>query len=288
LQATPTNAATFDTEYRVIWPDTSIRQIKMSAHVQRDAAGMAVRLVGVSWDVTELKRVERMKSEFVATVSHELRTPLTSLRGSLGLLVGGALERYPERARSMIQVAARNADRLALLIDDLLDLEKMEAGKMRFEVVPVDLPALIRQCIETNDGLAQRYGVHFRFAPSTDTIVKVNADPYRLQQVLANLLSNAAKFSPQGGDVEIVMKTSEDAVRVEVIDQGSGVPKEFRSRLFEKFSQADSSDARTKGGTGLGLAVCKAIMDALGGAIGHESVASRGATFFFELPRASL
>src|SRR3954467_6786611 len=178
----------------------------MSAHVERNEHGQPLRLVGVSWDVTELKRVERMKSEFVSTVSHELRTPLTSLRGSLGLLVGGALDRDPERAHSMIQLAARNADRLSLLIDDLLDLEKMEAGKMRFEIAAVDLVAVIRQCIEANGGLAQRYGVHFTFDASSSARIEVNADPYRLQQVLSNLLSNAAKFSPQGSLVRIAVQ----------------------------------------------------------------------------------
>jgi PAS domain S-box-containing protein len=283
----PTAAANFDTEYRVIGPEASIRHIKMSAHVERNMQGNPLRLVGVSWDVTELKRVERMKSEFVSTVSHELRTPLTSLRGSLGLLVGGALDRYPERAHSMIQLAARNADRLALLIDDLLDLEKMEAGKMRFEIAPVDLVTVIRQGVETNDGLTQRYAVRFAFDAPLAASIKVNADPYRVQQVLSNLLSNAAKFSPQGSEVRIAVQPSAGLVRVAVIDQGSGVPNEFLPRLFEKFSQADSSDSRSKGGTGLGLAVCKAIIDALGGTIGYESTYPRGATFFFELPIAS-
>jgi PAS domain S-box-containing protein len=282
----PTAATSFDAEYRITSAGTSLRHIKMSAHVERDAQMRPLKLIGVSWDVTELKRVERMKSEFVSTVSHELRTPLTSLRGSLGLLVGGALDRNPERAHSMIQLAARNADRLALLIDDLLDLEKMEAGKMRFENVKVDLATVIRQSIESNDGLVQRYHVRFKFAPHDPTKYEVNADPYRLQQVLSNLLSNAAKFSPPESDVHICVTADGHRVRVAVIDRGGGVPEEFRPRLFEKFSQADSSDARSKAGTGLGLAVCKAIIDNLGGNIGYEDTDPHGATFFFELPLA--
>ena len=151
----------------------------------------------------------------------------------------------------------------------------------------MDLAALVRQCIESNDGLAQRYGVHFKFDPTAPAPCEINADPYRLQQVMSNLLSNAAKFSPRGSEVQIVLMPRADRVRVAVIDQGTGVPSEFRPRLFEKFSQADSSDTRTKGGTGLGLAVCKAIIDALGGTIGFEETHPRGATFFFDLPIAA-
>jgi signal transduction histidine kinase len=160
----------------------------------------------------------------------------------------------------------------------------MEAGKMRFEIVPTDLALLIRQCLDANDGLARSYEVRFVLQQCVDA--RVNADPYRLQQVLANLLSNAAKFSPRGAEVHIAMHAKPDAVRVEVSDRGPGVPEEFRGRLFEKFSQADSSDTRSKGGTGLGLAVCKAIIDALGGTIGYQTNANGGATFFFELPYA--
>ena len=136
----------------------------------------------------------------------------------------------------MIKLAARNADRLALLIDDLLDLEKMEAGKMRFEIAKVDLSTVIRQSIESNDGLAQRYHVHFTFAPHEPTNYEVNADPYRRQQVLSNFLSNAAKFSPPESDVHISVVSDTHLVRVAVIDQGSGVPENFACAC-RKFSR---------------------------------------------------
>jgi PAS domain S-box-containing protein len=241
-------------------------------------------------DITDRKVIERMKSEFVATVSHELRTPITSIRGSLGLLAGGVAGAMPDKARNLVDIALRNSDRLAHLINDLLDMEKMESGKMQFELQPHSLSELVAQAIEANTGYAQNLNVRLALIEPVPN-VWVTVDSFRLLQVMGNLLSNAAKFSPTGSTVEVSVSTRVDnkgaaVARVAVIDKGPGIPDEFRSRIFQKFSQADGSDARTKGGTGLGLAICKTIMEQMGGEIGYETKLGAGSTFYFDLPRA--
>jgi signal transduction histidine kinase len=241
-------------------------------------------------DITDSKAIERMKAEFVATVSHELRTPITSIRGSLGLIAGGVTGPLADKTRNLVEIALRNSDRLARLINDLLDMEKMESGKMQFELVQQPLIALIEQAIEANSGYAQSYNVRYELQPSPDMMV--NVDAFRLLQVMSNLLSNAAKFSLPKSTVEIAVvdRTAINGTRiarVQITDRGAGIPEEFRSRIFQKFSQSDSSDARAKSGTGLGLAICKAIVEQMGGQIGYETQANIGSTFYFDLPQAS-
>ncbi|MBT3360405.1 MAG: PAS domain S-box protein [Rhodospirillales bacterium] len=231
----------------------------------------------------ERQQITKIKNEFVSIVSHELRTPLTSIKGSLGLVRGGATGALPEKLGLMLDIAYNNADRLVRLINDILDIEKIEAGKMDFRMAPLDLGTLLEQAVEANRGFAEECEVTLVLAKPLPE-AEVDGDEDRLLQVLANLLSNAAKFSARGSDVTISLSATEDSFRVTIADKGPGIPNEFRDKIFGKFSQADSSDTRQKGGSGLGLNISKAIIEQHGGMIGFETEAGKGATFFFELP----
>ncbi|GIZ12440.1 PAS domain S-box protein [Pseudomonas sp. NCCP-436] len=240
------------------------------------------RFIVVIRDIAERKRIERMKSEFVATVSHELRTPLTAIAGSLGLINGGVLGEVPPTMRQMLDIAQANSQRLSELINDLLDMEKLVAGKMHFELHSRNLGPLLEQALLHNQPYADQHQVRLKLEIISDLPVRVDAQ--RLAQVMANLLSNAAKFSPPGSTVQVRLETCGRQQRVSVQDQGPGIPLEFQSRLFGKFSQADSGDARQRGGTGLGLAICKEIVERMDGEIGFLSPPGEGATFWFQLP----
>jgi len=234
-------------------------------------------------DITERKRIEQMKNEFVSAVSHELRTPLTAISGSLGLIASGMLGALPVDINSMLTIAHKNAQRLTLLINDLLDMEKLLAGKMTFDMRVQPLLPIIEQSLESNNAYADTYGVRLelRSAPSG---LLVNIDAQRLQQVLANFISNAVKFSPPNEVVEIQVRRAGERVEIAVVDHGPGVSDEFRARIFQKFAQADSSDSRQRGGTGLGLAISKAFVERMYGRIGFVSELGKGATFFASFP----
>lgn len=234
-------------------------------------------------DVSERKRVERMKSEFLSTVSHELRTPLTSIAGALGLLAGGAFGAFPEGVQQMLEIAFKNSQHLSYLINDLLDMDKLLAGKMNFALTPQLLMPLVESALRENQSFADQFSVRLEIVEREDA-VHVNVDAERLHQVLTNLLSNAAKFSPHGGTVRVRVLKRDDWVRVAVEDDGQGVPEEFREHLFKKFSQADTSDTRRKRGTGLGLAIARELVERMQGRIGFDSVVGQGATFYFDLP----
>jgi len=241
-------------------------------------------IYAVARDISERKKVEQMKADFISVVSHELRTPLTSIRGSLGLIAGGVVGELPEKVRSLVEIAAKNSERLVRLINDILDVEKIESGQMGFRFVPQDLMPLIEQALESNRSYAQPFQIELRLL-ETVTGARVRVDADRIQQVLANLLSNAAKFSPRGGTVDVlVMRRGRAAVRVAVVDHGRGIPEEFQSRVFEKFAQADASSSRQKGGTGLGLSISRAIIERHGGQMGFNTAPDAGTTFWFELP----
>ncbi len=240
-------------------------------------------VLAVVIDITERKRVDRLKDEFVSTVSHELRTPLTSIAGSLGLLVGGAAGELPEAALRLIRIAQSNSQRLVRLINDILDIEKIESGRTAFKFRRTDARALVEQTIDANRGYAEGFGVRVRLdaaAPAGE----VYADADRLAQVLTNLISNAIKFSPQDSEVVVGIEDRDRTIRITVRDRGPGIPDEFRPRIFEKFAQADATAGRGKSGTGLGLSIARQIVLRLGGTIGFEDAPDGGTIFFVELP----
>ena len=280
------------TDYLVKLPDAVELIARLRHHsrayrnqLERDEAHRALRDSQVQLQLAnnELKRIDQMKSEFVSTVSHELRTPLTSIRGSLGLIAGGVAGPLPEAAKKLVDIARSNCDRLIRLINDLLDAEKIQAGSLRLELEVSTLKPLLMQAIAANEGFASEHGVRLSLQAADETL-RVNVDRDRLAQIVTNLLSNAMKFSPKGATVEVLVLRREGRVRVEIRDQGPGISEEFRGRIFQKFSQADSSDTRLKGGTGLGLNISRALVEALGGTIGFASELGKGSVFFFELP----
>lgn len=248
-----------------------------------DEQGQLKYLDGFIWDITERKNMEQMKDEFVSTVSHELRTPLTSISGALKLMVSGALGEMPEKSRTMLDIAYKNSQRLTLLINDLLDMEKLLAGKMAFNLHKQPLHTLLEQTVYENRAYGDQYQVSFQLAPVADTL-QVMVDEQRFLQVMSNLLSNAAKFSPPGNRVDIRTAAEDGNVRISVVDYGSGIPLEFQHRLFQKFSQADASDSRQKGGTGLGLAITKELLENMNGKISVESQPGLGSCFTISLP----
>ena len=239
--------------------------------------------IGIVRDITDRVKIERMKTEFVSTVSHELRTPLTSIRGSLALIMGGVAGELSAKIKPLIDIAHKNSERLILLVNDLLDMEKIESGKMEFKLSPARLMPLLQQALESNLAYAEQYNVSYVLEDDLPEIM-LNTDANRLLQVLANLLSNAAKFSPAGDQVILAVTRDDRHVRMAVKNRGSGIPAQFHDQIFQKFAQADSSDTRKKGGTGLGLAITKAIVEQMGGSIGFESVPDVLTTFFVEFP----
>ncbi len=249
-----------------------------------NSVGWFTHWVAVERDITERMLVDQRKMEFISTVSHELRTPLTSIVGSLGLLMGGVLGALPDRPHSMLKLAHENSQRLGRLIDDLLDVQKMEAGMMRFDLAPCQVESSLREALSSNLPFAQRLQVQLMIVgeiPEGELLV----DNGRFQQALSNLVSNACKYSHAGQIVTMQASlTPQKKLRIEVRDQGEGIPEEFRDRIFQKFSQADSSDSRVKGGTGLGLAITKEIVQQMQGEIGYHSVLGEGSLFFIELP----
>jgi PAS domain S-box-containing protein len=252
-----------------------------SAPVVED--GRIVGAVATLRDETERRAVERMKDEFISIVSHELRTPLTSIRGSLGLLAGGKAGDITDRAQRLLDIAVQNTDRLIRLINDILDIERMESGKETLELRPVRAAQLLESTASVMDAMAERAGVHLR-ADADDLVVRADSD--RLVQVLTNLVSNAVKFSPQGAEVSITARRSGGEAWFAVADRGRGVPADKLESIFERFQQVDSSDSRQKGGTGLGLAICRSIVAQHGGRIWAESTMGEGSTFRFTLPLA--
>jgi PAS domain S-box-containing protein len=233
-------------------------------------------------DISDRKRVERLKDEFVSTVSHELRTPLTSIAGSLGLLVGTASS-LPEGPARLIAIAHANCQRLIRLINDMLDVEKIESGKMKFEMGPLTLSEVAQRSIDAVRGYADQLGVEIRFSAEDDDL-PVRGDLDRLVQVGANLISNAVKFSKTGDCVKVSVLRKGRLARLSMCDTGPGIPDEFRSRIFTKFAQADSSDTRQKGGTGLGLVIAKELVDRHGGRLWFESEVDHGSRFHVDLP----
>jgi PAS domain S-box-containing protein len=249
-------------------------------NVQREV----IAVIAQGRDITAQLEAERMKKEFTSTLSHELRTPLTSIIGSLQLINSGVMGEVDKEVAELTTVAERNGQRLLDLINDILDIERIESGKLNLVPETIAVDELVRESMVLNKAFGERFKV--RFASHGDVPErKVHADRKRLLQVMTNLLSNAAKFSPEGGVVEISTEDAGPNVRVAVHDRGGGIPEAFRARVFGRFTQADSTTTRQKGGTGLGLAICKRLIEMMHGRIGFQDRPGGGTTFWFELPR---
>jgi len=241
---------------------------------------------GIFRDITERKIVDRMKQEFISTVSHELRTPLTSIIAALGLLESGRLASDTERVAELVTVAHRNSNRLLRLINNLLDLQKLAAGKISYHITSIDARNLIEEAVRGIRSFADSLGIRLEIIEVTSGI-RILADRDHLIQVLNNLLSNAIKFSPKGAEVILNASRQGERVIISVADCGPGIPEEFQERLFEKFTQVDSSPTRTSGGSGLGLSIVKGLVDGMRGRISVDTRIGRGTTFHVDLPMAS-
>jgi len=249
-----------------------------------NSEGGVVGVIAQGQDITRQMEAEQLKKEFTSTLSHELRTPLTSIIGSLQLINSGVLGEVDKEVAELTGVAERNGQRLLDLINDILDIEKIESGKLTLTPELLTLDELVGESLVLNKGFAERFQV--RYEPRGTLLpVQVKADRKRLLQVMTNLLSNAAKFSPPGEAVEVSMEDLGTRVRIGVHDHGPGIPENFRSRIFGRFAQADSSATRQKGGTGLGLAICKRLIELMDGRIGFTDRDGGGTVFFFELPK---
>ncbi len=252
--------------------------------------GTVAAYVGLARDITERRRMEeqlramdRMKSEFIATVSHELRTPMTAIKGSLGLALAGAAGNLAGDLRDLLTIAQNNSERLIRLINDILDLSRIEAGKLNLRLGPVDMATIVRRSVVELDALAgqKQITVHVDLPPRLPAVI---ADPDRIGQVLVNLLSNALKFTDAGGNVTIRAEHTGSWVTLRVIDSGIGIPREHLKAIFERFHRVDNAASRRTGGTGLGLAICQAIVAEHSGHIWAESEPGKGSTFSFTLP----
>ncbi|MES2217795.1 MAG: PAS domain-containing sensor histidine kinase [Pseudomonadota bacterium] len=248
-------------------------------------SGTACRMTGFIADISVRNEIDKMKNEFISTVSHELRTPMTSIRGSLALILGGKAGPCEGKIRDLLVIADRNCERLLRLINDILDIEKIEAGEIDFKLTVHDLGAIVNETVTNNQIFATKFNV--KLTAFTLTGIEVNVDVDRMIQVLTNLISNAVKFSKSGDTVTITMQKENKRVRVNVIDQGQGISDDFKKQIFQKFSQADSSATRENKGSGLGLSISKAIMEALNGNLSFTSVVNQGTTFYLDLPIAT-
>ncbi len=253
---------------------------------ERDAMTRERRWLVCSIDITERLKIERLKGEFVSVVSHELRSPLTSIMGALGLVRGRVAGELGDDTRGLIDIAYSNSERLGRLINDILEMEKIQTGELQFRNAELDLVPFVEEAIAANRIFGEENAVTFSYDPQAADAV-VLADRDRLMQVLANLMSNAAKFSPRGSAVRIeVAAAGDDGYRVQITDRGPGIPTDFRDEVFEKFRQADASDTRSVGGSGLGLHISKIIIEGMGGRIGFEGAEGGGTAFYFVLPVA--
>lgn len=239
-------------------------------------------------DATAKRKVDRLKSEFISTVSHELRTPLTSIRGALGIVLNGSIGEMADKVRDLLVIASNNAERLTRLVNDILDVDKLEFGNLALNTKLSAIYPLLQQSIEQNEGYATRYGVKLQLETPEDAAIAsaANIDTHRFLQVMANLLSNAIKFSYLDGTVRVSLTSDGRELTVAVSDEGQGIADDFRQRIFQRFAQVDSSDTRRRDGTGLGLSITKAIVERMGGRIGYHSTVGKGSCFYFTLPIA--
>lgn len=259
----------------------SIRWLESNAHLITDENGEIIGFRGADRDITDRKLMEKSKNEFISMVNHELRTPLTSIHGALGLISSD--KTLSKKLKELTRIAFRNSERLSALIGDILDIEKFELGKFKFDLKPTSIIEVVEECINSSKPIAEKYGIQItketNFKDAT-----VLADRRRLIQVLMNLFSNAFKFSPLQSSVFVAIQILDYRVRVSIRDQGIGISEEFKPRVFQKFAQANATDSRIASGTGLGLNICKNLIEGMKGTISFISEKGEGTTFFFELP----
>ncbi|HEV2349596.1 MAG TPA: response regulator [Terriglobia bacterium] len=277
-------------ESQCIRPDAGKIWVTESARVFRDADGGAEHIEGTIEDITERKEaeearreVERMKNEFVSVVSHELRTPLTSIRGSLGLLAAGRMGQLSAQAQRMVGIAVSNTDRLVRLVNNILDIERLESGQIKLDKQMCDVATLMSAAADVMRPMAEKAGISLSVTPEP---AQLWADPDRITQVITNLLSNAIKYSPHKGTVWLSAELRDSEILFVVKDQGRGIPSDKLESIFHRFQQVDTSDAREKGGTGLGLAICLSIAQQHGGNVWVKSKLGEGSSFFFTVPGA--
>ena len=253
--------------------------VEATASPLQDDTGISGAVV-VFRDVSQRREMDRMKQEFISVVSHELRTPLTSIRGALGLLAGGAFGELPPKAAKMIDVATAGSVRLGRLVNDILDIERLDSGMLPLTIRSHEAAAACREAVAATSGMAQAANIALTLGPTTGV---VRADRERLVQVLINLIGNALRFSDPGGLVVVSATPIEDRIGFAVSDRGRGIPADRLEAIFGRFSQVDSSDSRERGGTGLGLSICRGLIARMGGRIWAESTLGEGSTFRFEL-----
>jgi PAS domain S-box-containing protein len=275
--------ASYKVEKRLIREDGGVVQVLLAMSLMRNEDGTPVYFVAQYQDIADRKEIERLKTDLVTMVSHELRTPVTSIRGAVGLLSSLASKDLPPRGRQLIDIAVKNCERLTTLINDVLDIDKMTHGQMRFDMKEEDTAALLQEAIEAHRGYTEKLDVSVVMEP-VPTSLMVNVDAARLIQVMFNLLSNAAKHSPEKGQVRVGASRMGDKIRIWVKDQGPGVEDEFVKRLFEKYTQGENVDVRGIASSGLGLHISKQIIEHMGGQIGLDTKVGVGSTFWIELP----
>lgn len=250
------------------------------------AADGTPRFVSIERNIAGRLALEKAKDEFTATVSHELRSPLTSIKGGLGLVLSGAAGEVPAKARGLLEIAHRNADRLVLIVNDMLDLEKIAAGQMAFTLRPYDVANLFDEAVRANEAYLAQYNIGVRIE-GLDQPVTLVCDPDRMLQVLGNLLTNAAKFSSKNSDIRLSVNVDPTEITLSVQDYGMGIPQDAQETIFERFTQARSNDRTRMNGTGLGLSIVKAIIDGHEGRVEMDSTEGVGTTFRVILPRRS-
>lgn len=260
-----------------VWVETISRLLR------DPTTGKPTGWVSNSRDISARRRIEQMKDEFVSTVNHELRTPLTAMLGAIGLAMSGRFGEVSEQLHRLLTIVRTNGERLSALVNDILDFEKVSSGNMRFDLQPCRVQVLLEQSVQENLPYANEHGVILEIK-RLDQDMAIRVDRGRFQQVMANLLSNAAKFSYRGGRVQIEAARRGNGCCIAVIDHGVGIPAAFRNSLFDRFAQADGTDQRAKGGTGLGMAIAKHMTERMHGRISFESEEQVGTTFYLEFP----
>lgn len=274
----------FEQDVEIHLPDGRIRWVRLTCAPRMEGDRVA-GLYGSAQDITAMVEALRARDAFVSVVSHELRTPLTSIRGSLGLLASGVAGTLSEEARKLLALASSNCERQIHLVNDLLDMERINSGRLELREEAIALHSFLERALSEHEGYALSVQAHLVLHLPEEAL-QVRGDPDRLQQVLANLLSNACKFSPPGGTVILTACRRGQSARISVADEGTGVPEAFRDRIFQPFTQADTSDTRARGGTGLGLAISRTLAERMGGRMGFDSPAQGGSIFWVELPLA--